>query len=81
MSFDQARSQCARLAQAAQASKNTADSATIRFNRGIGTFSEVLDAEHAQFEAADLLVESRAETATAMVAVFKALGAGFDGLQ
>jgi multidrug efflux system outer membrane protein len=81
MSFDQARSQCARLAQAAQASKNAADSATIRFNRGIGTFSEVLDAEHAQFEAEDLLVESRAKTSTAMVAVFKALGAGFDGLK
>jgi len=80
-SFDHARSQCARLAQAAQASKNAADSTTIRFNRGIGTFSEVLDAERAQFEAEDILVESRAETATAMVAVFKALGAGFDGLQ
>jgi len=81
MSFDQARSQSARLAQASQTSKNAADSATIRFNRGIGTFSEVLDAERAQFEAEDILVESRAETATAMVAVFKALGAGFDGLQ
>jgi outer membrane protein, multidrug efflux system len=81
MSFDQARSQCARLAQAAQASKNAADSTTIRFNRGIATFSEVLDAERTQFEAEDLLVESRAKTATAMVAVFKTLGAGFDGLQ
>jgi multidrug efflux system outer membrane protein len=80
-SFDQARSQCARLAQAAQASRNAANSATIRFNRGIGTFSEALDAERAQFEAEDLLVESRAKTATAMVALFKALGAGFDGLQ
>ena len=81
MSFDQARSQCARLAQAAQASKNGADSTTIRFNRGIATFSEVLDAERTQFEADDLLVESLAKTATAMVAVFKALGAGFDGLK
>jgi multidrug efflux system outer membrane protein len=81
MSFDQARSQSARLAQASQASKNAAASTTIRFNRGIDTFSEVLDAERAQFEAEDNLVESRAETATAMVAVFKALGAGFDGLQ
>jgi multidrug efflux system outer membrane protein len=80
-SFDQARSQCARLAQAAQARKNAADSTTIRFDRGIGTFSEVLDAERAQFDAEDVLVESRVETATAMVAVFKALGAGFDRLQ
>jgi multidrug efflux system outer membrane protein len=80
-SFDQARSQCARLAQAAQATKKAADSTTIRFNRGIATFSEVLEAEHTQFEAEDLLVESRAKTATAMVALFKALGAGFDGLQ
>jgi multidrug efflux system outer membrane protein len=80
-SFDHARSQCARLAQAAQASKNAADSTTIRFNRGIATFSEVLDAERTQFEAEDLLVESWAKTATAMVAVFKALGAGFDGLK
>jgi multidrug efflux system outer membrane protein len=81
MSFDQARSQCARLAQAAQARKNGADSTTIRFNRGIATFSEVLDAERTQFEAEDLLVESWAKTATAMVAVFKALGAGLDGLK
>ncbi len=80
-SFDQARSQCARLAQAARASKNAADSTTIRFDRGIGTFSEVLEAERAHFKAEDTLVESRAETATAMVAVFKALGAGFGGLQ
>ena len=79
-SFDQARSRCARLAQAARASKKAADSTIIRFNRGMATFSEVLDAERTQFEAEDLLVESRAKTATAMVAVFKALGAGFDGL-
>jgi len=70
-SFDHARSQCARLAQAAQASKNAAESTTIRFNRGIDTFSEVLDGERAQFEAEDILVESRAKTATAMVAVFQ----------
>jgi len=80
-SFDQARSQCARLVQVAQVSKNAADSTTIRFNRGTATFSEVLDAERTQFEAENLLVESREETATAMVAVFKALGVGFDGLQ
>src|SRR5260221_11093003 len=47
MSFDQARSQSARIAQESQTIKNAADSATIRFNRGIGTFSEVLDAERA----------------------------------
>jgi outer membrane protein, multidrug efflux system len=79
-SFDQARSRCARLAHGARASKKAADSTIIRFNRGMATFSEVLDAERTQFEAEDLLVESRAKTATAMVAVFKALGAGFDGL-
>jgi multidrug efflux system outer membrane protein len=79
-SFDLARSRCARLAQAAQASKKAADSTRIRFNRGIATFSELLEAERTQVEAEDLLVESRAKTATAMVAVFKALGAGFDGL-
>jgi outer membrane protein TolC len=79
-SFDQARSQCARLVQAAEARKNAADSTTIRFNRGTATFSEVLYAERTQFEAEDLLVEIRAKTATAMVAVFKTLGAGFDGL-
>ena len=77
MSFDQARSQCARFARAAEAGRNAANSATIRFNRGIGTFSEALDAERAQFEAEDLLVERREKTAIAMVAVFKTLGAGF----
>jgi outer membrane protein, multidrug efflux system len=80
-SFDQAQSRCARLAQSARASKKAADSTIIRFNRGMATFSEVLDAERTQFGAEDLLVESRANTAIAMVAVFKALGAGFDGLK
>jgi outer membrane protein TolC len=64
-----------------QASKNDADSTTIRFNCAIAKFSEVLDAERTQFEAEDLLLETLGETATAMVAVFKTLGAGFDGLQ
>src|SRR6266404_7474408 len=76
-SFDQARSRCAQLAQAARASKKAAASTTIRFNRGMATFSEVLDAERTQFEAEDLLAESREKTAIAMVAVFKTLGAGF----
>jgi outer membrane protein TolC len=76
-SFDQARSRCAQLAQAAQASKKAADSTTIRLNRGTATLSDVLGAERIQFEAEDLLVESRKKTAIAMVAVFKNLGAGF----
>lgn len=79
-SFDQAQSQSARLAQVAQASKNAADSTTIRFNCGTANFSEVLDAERFKFEAEDLLVQSWAKSATAMVAVFKTLGSGFDGL-
>jgi outer membrane protein TolC len=79
-SFDQAQSQSARLAQVAQASKNAADSTTIRFNCGTANFSEILDAERTKFEAEDLLVQSWAKSATAMVAVFKTLGSGFDGL-
>jgi outer membrane protein TolC len=60
-SFDQARSQSARLAQVAQASKNAADSTRIRFNCGIANFSDVLDAERTKFEAEDLLVLDEAQ--------------------
>jgi multidrug efflux system outer membrane protein len=42
-------------------------------------FLEVLDAERTQLEAEDRLAQSRTEAATSLVAVYKALGGGWEG--
>jgi multidrug efflux system outer membrane protein len=63
---------------AAAASDNAADLARKRFEGGLIDFLEVLDAERTALSAELLLSQSRADTATSLVAVYKALGAGWD---
>ena len=63
---------------AAAASDNAADLARKRFEGGLIDFLEVLDAERTALSAELLLSQSRADTATSLIAVYKALGAGWD---
>jgi outer membrane protein, multidrug efflux system len=63
---------------AAAASDTAADLARKRFEGGLIDFLEVLDAERTALSAELLLSQSRADTATSLVAVYKALGAGWD---
>lgn len=64
------------LAEAARASVVAADLATQRFEGGVSDFLAALDANRTAFEAEDLLAQSQTATATALVALYKALGAG-----
>jgi outer membrane protein, multidrug efflux system len=64
------------LAAAARASVMAADLATQRFEGGVSDFLAALDANRTAFEAEDLLAQSQTATATALVALYKALGAG-----
>jgi len=66
------------LRVAAAASDKAADLARKRFEGGLIDFLEVLDAERTALSAELLLSQSRADTATSLVAVYKALGAGWD---
>jgi multidrug efflux system outer membrane protein len=64
------------LQTSAQASQTAANLAHQRFEGGIADFLSVLDAERTLLEAQDRLAASQTRTATAFVAVYKALGGG-----
>jgi len=66
------------LQVAAAASDRAADLARRRFQGGLIDFLEVLDAERTALSADLLLSQSRTDAATSLVAVYKALGAGWN---
>jgi outer membrane protein, multidrug efflux system len=72
----QARREALRVAAAA--SDKAADLANKRFEGGLIDFLEVLDAERTALSADLLLSQSRTDAATSLIAVYKALGAGWD---
>jgi len=65
------------LQLAAAASDKAADLAQKRFEGGLIDFLEVLDAERTALSAELLLSQSRTDAATSLIAVYKALGAGW----
>jgi outer membrane protein, multidrug efflux system len=73
------RSQVSRQALkiAAAASDKAADLAQKRFEGGLIDFLEVLDAQRTALSAELTLSQSRTDTATALIAVYKSLGAGW----
>ena len=66
------------LAASAHAAEQAAGLARERYNGGIADFLTVLDAERTQFEVQEQLAESQTGTATDLVAVYKALGGGWE---
>lgn len=77
VAYGHAQSRSATLEQAAAASIKAANLARQRFEGGLTDFLNVLDAERDALSAQDSLAESRTETATSLIAVYKALGGGW----
>lgn len=77
VALEQSRARSEQLAKAATASKNAAELAQIRFEGGLSDFLAVLDAQRAELLAEDQLAESRTQTASLTIRLYKALGAGF----
>jgi multidrug efflux system outer membrane protein len=75
--YGRSQTRRASLQLAADASDKAADLARKRFAGGLIDFLEVLDAERTALSAELLLSQSRTDTATSLVAVYKALGAGW----
>jgi outer membrane protein, multidrug efflux system len=63
---------------AAIASRTAARLARTRYEGGMVDFLEVLDAERTELAAEDRLAQSRTEAATSLIAVYKALGGGWE---
>lgn len=65
------------LRESAEASLEAARLARVRFENGAADFLTVLDAERSALQAEDALAQSQTQTATALLAMYKALGGGF----
>jgi outer membrane protein, multidrug efflux system len=77
ISYGRSQSRREALRIAAAASDKAADLARKRFEGGLIDFLEVLDAERTALSAGLLLSQSRTDAATSLIAVYKALGAGW----
>ncbi len=69
------------LKDSAASSLEAASLARVRFENGAADFLTVLDAERNALQAEDALAQSETQTATALLAMYKALGGGFRPLQ
>lgn len=78
ISYGRAQTRRDELRGAAAASDKAADLANRRFQGGLIDFLEVLDAERTALSAELLLSQSRTDAATSLIAVYKALGAGWN---
>ncbi|HLZ97339.1 MAG TPA: efflux transporter outer membrane subunit [Steroidobacteraceae bacterium] len=78
VSFGRSQSRRDALQLAAAASDKAAELARQRFEGGLIDFLEVLDAERTALSAELLWSQSRTDAATSLVAVYKAVGAGWD---
>lgn len=63
---------------ALRSSHTAADLARVRYESGASDFLQVLDAERTLLESEDRLARSRTEAATSLIAVYKALGGGWE---
>jgi multidrug efflux system outer membrane protein len=78
ITYGRAQTRRQALQLAAAASDKAADLARQRFQGGLIDFLEVLDAERTALSAELLLSQSRTDAATSLIAVYKALGAGWE---
>lgn len=78
ISYGRSESRQEALQLAATASDKAADLARRRFEGGLVDFLQVLDAERTALSADLLLSQGRTDAATSLVAVYKALGAGWN---
>jgi outer membrane protein, multidrug efflux system len=64
--------------QSARASAAAAAIARVRYSEGESNFLDVLDAERTELDAEEQLAQARTNAATSLIAVYKALGGGWE---
>ena len=78
MAFLQLKDRVAFLQQSEQAAQQSFDLSKLLFTNGKADFQRVLDSQRALVQRQDNLAESRGNSAINMVAVFKAMGGGWE---
>lgn len=81
VNYNQERIRRASLATAAQASERANKLAHLRFEAGVAEFLTVLDTELRLLQDQSELAQSETATATALTAVYKALGGGWESIE
>ncbi len=76
--FGRTRARRDYLVASAKSADDAVKLATQRYESGIADFLTVLDAQRTQLSIQDQLAQSETRTATALVAVYKALGGGWE---
>jgi multidrug efflux system outer membrane protein len=74
VTYDRAHARLAILENAVRSSARAADLAQQRFEAGLTDFLQVLDAERTLLDAENQLAQGHTTAATALVAVYKAVG-------
>ena len=76
--FSKEEERRARLQNSARSAMEAAELARIRYRSGVDTFIDVLSAEATLLQAEDTLAQSEISTALDLIAVYKALGGGWE---
>ena len=81
VTYDSERARREELREATTQSEKAAKLARQRYDDGVTDFLTVLDADRRVLEAQDALAGSETRTATALVAIYKALGGGWEAFE
>jgi outer membrane protein TolC len=76
--FARTGEQIALLADAVKAAQRSLDIATIQYREGLTDFQRVIDSERNLFSQQDLLVTSRGNLTQSLIAIYKAMGGGWE---
>jgi NodT family efflux transporter outer membrane factor (OMF) lipoprotein len=76
--FARTGEQIALLADAVKAARRSLDIATIQYREGLTDFQRVIDSERNLFAQQDLLVTSRGNLTQSLIALYKAMGGGWE---
>jgi multidrug efflux system outer membrane protein len=75
--YSRTREEDAHLERAAADSARAAELARVRFQAGAADLFEVLDAERTQLQAQDALADTRTQSVSAAVGVYRAIAGGW----
>lgn len=76
--FAKTREQIALLADAVKAAHRSLDIATLQYREGLTDFQRVIDSQRNLFSQQDLLVTSRGNLTQSLIAIYKAMGGGWE---
>lgn len=76
--FARTREQIVLLADAVEAAQRSLDIATLQYREGLTDFQRVIDSQRNFFSQQDLLVTSRGNLTQSLIAIYKAMGGGWE---